>query len=51
VIAHRLSTVQNSDQIAVINEGRVVEQGIYSILFLLEKFQSPFFTKELMTNC
>jgi len=27
VIAHRLSTVQNADQILVVNEGRIVERG------------------------
>ncbi len=27
VVAHRLSTVQNADQVVVLNEGKVSEQG------------------------
>ena len=32
VVAHRLSTVKNADEIAVIEEGRVLEQGTHEQL-------------------
>ena len=31
IVAHRLSTVRNADTIAVIHQGKIVEQGIYII--------------------
>jgi ABC-type multidrug transport system fused ATPase/permease subunit len=32
VVAHRLSTVQEADQILVLDEGRIVESGTHSEL-------------------
>ena len=32
VIAHRLATIENADQILVIDDGKVVQKGLHSIL-------------------
>ena len=36
VIAHRLSTIRNADKIAVVSEGKVVEEGTYDELLKLD---------------
>ena len=37
VIAHRLTTIQNADSIAVIQKGKVIEQGSHSYLMRKEE--------------
>ncbi|KAG6633683.1 ABC transporter B family member 2-like [Carya illinoinensis] len=32
VVAHRLSTIKNADQISVLNDGKIIEQGTHSSL-------------------
>lgn len=51
VVAHRLSTVKNADEIAVISKGRIVEQGTHEELMQLngmyaELYQLQFREKE-----
>ncbi len=36
VIAHRLSTVANSDKIIVLKEGQVVEEGVHTELLEMD---------------
>ncbi len=38
VIAHRLSTIRNADLIAVINDGRIIEQGNHKELIIKKGF-------------
>jgi len=33
IVAHRLSTIRNADQIAVLQDGKIIEQGTHSSLF------------------
>uniref|UniRef100_A0A8C5WKG4 ATP binding cassette subfamily B member 4 n=1 Tax=Leptobrachium leishanense TaxID=445787 RepID=A0A8C5WKG4_9ANUR len=47
VIAHRLSTVQNADKIAVIQEGKIVEQGTHQQLVQLKGFYYSLVTIQL----
>lgn len=51
VVAHRLSTVKNADEIAVVSKGRIVEQGTHEELMQLngmyaELYQLQFREKE-----
>jgi ATP-binding cassette, subfamily B, bacterial len=47
VIAHRLSTVRNSDMICVLQEGRIVERGTHADLLALKGFYSELVHSQL----
>lgn len=47
VIAHRFSTVQHADQILVLREGRLVEQGTHAELVSRQGFYSEIFEQQL----
>lgn len=40
VVAHRLSTIKNSDMISVIQEGKIIEQGSHRSL--VENISGPY---------
>jgi ABC-type multidrug transport system fused ATPase/permease subunit len=46
VIAHRLSTVRQADQILVVEEGRIVERGTHASLFALQGRYYELYTKQ-----
>ena len=37
MVAHRLSTIQNADNIVVLKDGEIVEEGSHDNLILLDK--------------
>ena len=49
VIAHRLTTIQNADQIIVVNEGNIVEKGTHDELLALNGFYSGLYNTKLRT--
>ena len=46
VIAHRLSTVRQADQILVVEEGRIVERGTHASLYALQGRYYELYTKQ-----
>ena len=49
VIAHRLSTVRNADQIFVVNEGRIVENGTHKDLIKIGGLYADLYRRQLYT--
>ncbi len=47
IITHRLSSITNADQIVVMKQGAVVEQGSHDELLKIEKDYSKLYNKEL----
>ncbi len=47
-ISHRVSTVRNADQIAVLHEGRIVESGTHEELLGLNGYYNDLYNKQLL---
>ena len=50
LIAHRLSTVQNADQIIVIDKGQVVESGNHTELMSKQSFYFNLVSRQISTQ-
>ena len=51
VIAHRLSTVRNSDCIMVLEQGRIIERGSHDELISKKKVLSALYRKDCLIQC
>ena len=50
VVAHRLSTIRNADQIIVMNAGRIIEQGNHDTLMVQNGFYSKLYNSQFVTT-
>jgi ATP-binding cassette subfamily B protein len=48
LVAHRISTVKNADQIVVLREGRVIERGTHDELLELAGYYADLYQKQLL---
>ena len=48
LISHRVSTVQNADEIVVLDDGEIVEQGTHPALLALNGFYTELYNRQLI---
>ncbi len=48
IVAHRISTVKDADQILVLDDGRIVERGRHEELLELDGFYAELYRKQLL---
>ena len=51
VVAHRLSTIRESDLILVMRDGRIVEQGDHAALLAQNGFYAALYNSRLSESC
>ena len=49
VIAHRLSTVRNADQVLVIDDGQIVERGVHADLLAQNGLYAELYNRQFYT--
>ena len=47
VVAHRLSTIKNADEIAVIDQGKIIEQGNHQTLIKNDGIYAKLYSQQL----
>ena len=50
VVAHRLSTIKNADEIAVISDGNIIEQGNHQVLMELDGTYAQLYNQQFREN-
>ena len=48
LISHRVSTVQNADEIVVLHDGEIVEQGTHQALLALNGYYTELYNRQLI---
>jgi ATP-binding cassette subfamily B protein len=48
LVAHRISTVKNADQIVVLRDGRIAERGTHDELLALNGYYADLYQKQLL---
>jgi ATP-binding cassette, subfamily B, multidrug efflux pump len=48
LISHRVSTVQNADEIVVLHDGGIVEQGTHQVLLALNGYYTELYNRQLI---